>query len=166
VGPIIALSGVIPADGVFVVADMNGDGETSVINVDQLTNLDFQNGPDSIVLIDGVVVIDAVGYGVFSAGEVFAGEGAPAVDPPAGSSLARQFANQDQNDNSLDFTEIGTPTPGEVQLLLIPEPSSGLLTALGLLALGLRRRPRPIAGMFDGLLGLEAAAIAVEHDVS
>lgn len=141
VGPIISLSGVIPEDGVFVVADVNGDGVTMVINADQLANFDFQNGPDSIVLKDGGVVIDALGYGVFSAGEVFAGEGAPAADAPAGSSLARLFADLDQNDNSLDFSPLGVPTPGEVTLLPVPEPDSALLMMLGLLALSSRLRP-------------------------
>ena len=58
-------------------------------------NFDFQNGPDSILLVDGEVVLDAIGYGVFAPDEFFAGEGSPAPDAPAGSSLARVFADLD-----------------------------------------------------------------------
>jgi hypothetical protein len=48
-GPIVALSGAFPADGLFVVADDLGDGTTWVSDADLLANFDFQNGPDSIV---------------------------------------------------------------------------------------------------------------------
>ncbi len=146
VGPIISISGIIPTDGVFVVADLDGEGLTWVANADQLANFDFQNGPDSIVLMSGGVVIDAVGYGVFSVGEIFAGEGTPAADAPAGSSLARQFADLDQDDNSLDFVVLGTPTPGTVALLPVPEPGSGLLTIVGLIGMGVRRRRSCVRG--------------------
>lgn len=146
VGPTISLSGIFPTDGVFVVADLDGEGLTWVANADQLANFDFQNGPDSIVLLSGGVVIDAVGYGVFSVGEVFAGEGTPAADAPAGSSLARQFADLDQDDNSLDFVVLGTPTPGTVELMPVPEPGSGLLTMLGLIGIGVRRRRSSVRG--------------------
>jgi hypothetical protein len=44
--------------------------------------------------------LDAIGYGVFGVGEIFAGEGTAAVDAPAGSSLARLFANLDTDDNA------------------------------------------------------------------
>ncbi len=49
IGPTIVLSGAIPADGFFVVADDQGDGTTLVAQVDLLANFDFQNGPDSSV---------------------------------------------------------------------------------------------------------------------
>ncbi|MFT5442593.1 MAG: hypothetical protein ACI8W3_001637 [Myxococcota bacterium] len=141
IGPIIALSGVIPSDGVWVVADRDSSGVTLVANADQLANFDFQNGPDSIVLKNGATVLDALGYGVFGAGETFAGEGVAAMDAPAGSSLARLFANVDQDDNSLDFVVLGSPTPGVVPLLSVPEPGTAVLTSMGLLGMaGLARR--------------------------
>ncbi len=57
-------------------------------------------------------VLDALGYGVFAAGEVIAGEGAPAVDPAAGQSVARRFANVDTNDNAADFLARQRRRPG------------------------------------------------------
>jgi hypothetical protein len=131
----LALAGVIQPDGLFVLADDAGGGVSSVEGADQLLDFDFQNGPDSILLRDGDTVLDALGYGVFAAGEVFAGEGSPAADPPAGSSLARHFADLDSDDNAVDFTVLENPTPGSAPFLGIPEPSSCLLLTLGLLGL-------------------------------
>lgn len=135
VGPVLVLSGAIPADGFFVVADDRGDGGTDVANADLVLNFDFQNGPDSIVLRDDSAVIDALAYGVFGAGEVFAGEGSAAPDPPAGSSLARAFANVDSDDNAADFVVLETPTPGNGPLAPIPEPTTAALLAAGLFGL-------------------------------
>ena len=67
-------------------------------------------------------VLDALGYGVFAVGEVFAGEGAPAVDPAAGASLARRFADVDTGDNAADFIALAAPTPGSAPLSAVPEP--------------------------------------------
>jgi hypothetical protein len=131
----LALSGVIPADGFYVLADDAGGGVSSVPGADQILDFDFQNGPDSVLLRDGDVVLDALGYGVFEGGDVFAGEGNPAPDPPAGSSLARRFADIDSDDNAADFVALDVPTPGSAPLSGIPEPSSGLLLTLGLLGL-------------------------------
>ncbi|MBW2271989.1 MAG: hypothetical protein JRG96_01860 [Deltaproteobacteria bacterium] len=143
VGPVIELAGTIPADGIFVVADMDGDGLSLVAEADQLANFDFQNGPDSVVLYDGDAVLDAVGYGDFDPEEIFAGEGMPAPDPPAGSSLARVFADVDSDDNSLDFEALDVPTPGSAELQSVPEPGSALLGSAGLLGLAfLGRRGR------------------------
>jgi hypothetical protein len=40
----IALSGLIPADGLFVLADTFSGGGTAVANADLLASFDFQNG--------------------------------------------------------------------------------------------------------------------------
>jgi hypothetical protein len=142
-GPILALFGVFPADGLFVVADTDSAGGTLVSNADMLINFDFQNGPDSIRLMDGSLQLDAVGYGVFSPSEFFAGEGTPAPDAVAGSSLARVFADFDSDDNEYDFEVLSTPTPGIAAVLAVPEPGSGVMSALGILILGkIYRRPR------------------------
>ena len=140
----IALACVIPADGLFVVADGLADGTTSVASADQVANFDFQNGPDSVVLKAGEALVDAVGYGVFAAGDVFAGEGNAAPDPAAGSAIARLFANLDTGDNASDFAA-GAPTPGTAALTGVPEPSAAglLVSGLGVLAWqgrALRRR--------------------------
>jgi hypothetical protein len=126
----LALAGVIGPGGLFVVADRTSAGTTLVAGADLLLDFDFQNGPDSVVLRSASGVLDALGYGAFGPGEINAGEGAPAVDPPAGESLARRFADVDTGDNAADFVA-GAPTPGSASFAL-PEP-----TAAGLLALGL-----------------------------
>ena len=137
----LALSGVIDADGLFVLADRLSDGTTLVASADLVLNFDFQNGPDSVRLLapDGSVV-DALGYGVFDPGEVFAGEGSPAPDASAGSSLARLFADQDTDDNAIDFA-IAAPTPGSAPRS-VPEPAS-----IALLTVGLAPFPGPGAGL-------------------
>ncbi len=143
VGPVVELSGVIGASGLFVVADRTSAGTTSVVGADLLANFDFQNGPDSVVLRDDLGVLDALGYGVFDPDEVFAGEGNPAEDPSAGFSLARRFADVDTDDNAMDFIALEVPTPGSADLLAVPEPGTGLLDGVGLLGLGVAPRRRP-----------------------
>ena len=138
----IALSGTIPADGFFVLADVDGSGATLVPDPDAVANVDFQNGPDSVVLRDSFGIVDAVGYGVFDAGDVCAGEGTPAPDGPAGSSLARVFANLDSDDNGLDFILLDAPTPGTAPLL-VPEPGTGALVVSALLTVVATGRRSP-----------------------
>ena len=136
----IALSGVIPADGVFVIGDDSGDGTTLVANADLVMNVDFQNGPDSVVLRDSHGVLDALGYGDFTGG-VFAGEGNAAEDVPSGFSLARVNQLLDSNDNLVDFISLASPTPGSVPVSAVPVPPAVMLFLSGMAGLiGVARR--------------------------
>jgi len=140
-GPRLELSGAIPGDGFFVVASGSG-GESEVPNADLVLAFDFQNGPDSIRLLDvSGQVVDALGYGVFGAGDVFAGEGGPAPDVAAGQSLARLFADVDTDDNAADFASMASPSPGSGAAQL-PEPVPVALLLCGGAALVARRRRR------------------------
>ena len=142
IGPVVSLSGVIPEDGLFVVADKKSDGSSFVMEADLLINFDFQNGPDSIVLADGEIILDAIAYGIFLPGDFQAGEGASAPDAPAGSSLARVFADLDSDDNSMDFEVLSLPTPGNADFTSVPEPGTALLSALGLISMSVFGRCR------------------------
>jgi len=137
----VSLSGTIPGDGIFVVADGGASGPTAVAGADLVANFDFQNGPDSVVLRDALgTVVDALGYGTFEAGTFFAGEGTAAPDGAAGESLARVFANIDTGDNAADFALLEAPTPGQAPVSPVPEPGGAVLVATGLAGLALRRR--------------------------
>jgi len=136
----LELAGRFGADGLFVLADADSSGVTAVAGADQRLSFDFQNGPDSIILRDGQgVILDAVGYGTFGPGEFFAGEGSPAPDPAAGSSLARVDPFVDRGDNALDFEVLASPTPGTAPGV-VPEPALGVLLAWASAGLVIRRR--------------------------
>ncbi len=62
----VALAGIIPSTGVFLIGDDSGDGSTFISNADLVREIDFQNGPDSVVLRNGDTVLDALGYGDFT----------------------------------------------------------------------------------------------------
>jgi hypothetical protein len=131
----------IAPDGLFVVADAFADGTSAIAEADLRVNFDIQNGPDSVVLQGPAGPLDALGFGAFGDGEVFAGEGMAAPDVPAGASLARRFANVDTDDNAADWIELAAPTPGSAPLAPVPEPGSAGLAGAGLAALaGLERR--------------------------
>ena len=133
----LTLSGTIGASGLFVVADsLTGTSSSSVANADLILDFDFQNGPDSVLLRNASGILDAVGYGVFAASDIFAGEGSPTVDPAAGSAIARRFADIDTNDNAADWLG-AAPTPG-VAPRSVPEANA--LALLGAAAAFLLRR--------------------------
>lgn len=122
VGPLLRLSGSVPLDGFFVIAGGGASG-TSVLHADLVLQFDLQNGPDSLQLSDPAgTILDALGYGTFGPGDVFAGEGDPAPDVDAGSSLARLFADVDTDWNAHDFRSLDVPTPGSGPTQ-VPEPA-------------------------------------------
>ena len=138
----IMLTGVIPADGIFVIGDDDGSGNSQVLNTDMVADVDFQNGPDSIVLRDSNGILDALGYGDFSS-SVFAGEGSAAVDANIGWSLARIDPVNDTDNNFLDFLAIDIPTPGLVPASTVPVPPAAVLFLSGIAGLaGVSRRKR------------------------
>ena len=142
----VALAGAIPADGIFVIADDRGDGTSLVANVDLVAEVDFQNGPDSIVLRNVTGVLDALGYGDFTTG-VFAGEGQSAAAVPAGHSLARFDVRLDGNDNRADFLSLASPSPGALEVTTVPLPPALFLFLSGVAGLvGVSRRSRKSAG--------------------
>ncbi len=130
----LALSGLIPADGVFVIGDDAGGGATFVAGADLVGDVDYQNGPDSVVLRDAFGILDAVGYGSFTASDSFTGEGGAAPDPASGGSIARFNPMLDTDDNSADFIALTQPTPGSVPVVSgVPVPAAIWLFGSGLL---------------------------------
>ncbi len=99
----------IPQDGFFVIGQ-----SPSVSNVDLVSQLvDYENGPDNLILRIDTVRVDAVGYGDFTLPDtVFCGEGEPSASPLPGTSLSRFPDGRDTNQNSLDFHRTAWITPG------------------------------------------------------
>lgn len=110
----------IPADGYFVVAQ-----DDTVPNCDLIdSNADYQNGPDSLQLRMGAVVVDAIGYGDFSGGEVFAGEGDPAPEFFTGEhSHSRIPDGHDTDNNAVDFVS-GELSAGSMNIPETGDPTA------------------------------------------
>lgn len=121
---------VIPGDGFFVVGEDAGVDSVDLIN----SSVDWQNGPDNVVLMNGADTVDALGYGNFSSA-VFVGEGNPAVDVFGGVSLSRYPDGYDTNDNASDF-HATYPTPGTFNHAPEPIIGGGSSLSFGNVALG------------------------------
>jgi formylglycine-generating enzyme required for sulfatase activity len=107
----VALAGLVGADGLWVIVK-DGASAAWKAEADVVTaKLEFENGPDSVQLRFGELVVDAVGYGDFSGGKVFAGEGTPAPDVPGEHALGRDPLGSDTDDNATDWHDVA-PTPG------------------------------------------------------
>ncbi|MBD3184835.1 hypothetical protein GF312_21310 [Candidatus Poribacteria bacterium] len=96
----------IPHDGYFVVAQDNSVENADVVN----PKVNFQNGPDNILLYMGNEIADAVGYGDFVDNN-FAGEGEPTLDI-SGYSIGRRPDGLDTDNNQMDFVVFSVITPG------------------------------------------------------
>lgn len=106
--------------GIFVIADLNTNSTTAskVLGSNFLDQFDPQNGPDAVQLFDrDGKLLDSVTYGPGAVENSSDGhpltEGDPAKDVAGGHSLSR-VAGVDTNDNAKDFTDLSTPTPGEL----------------------------------------------------
>lgn len=134
---------IIPIDGLLLISTASANVSLSSIS-DFTANVDWQNGPDSLWLVDPIGdIVDTIQYGL--TGFDPAGEGTPTTDVSAGQSLSRQFAGLDTNNNLADFVA-GSPTPGSViappkKVTSVSTPSMSLLFIFGLSSLiGLSRR--------------------------
>lgn len=109
------LWGTISATGYFVIAHTDSEVDAPV---DQFSgSADLQNGPDSIHLTAGELILDAVAYGVFDGDNIASGEGnpAPGVTMDSGLAIARIPDGHDTGDNAADF-QVTQPTPGAANL--------------------------------------------------
>ncbi len=137
----VDLTGAIfPSDGLLVIAQSTASSSLAAER-DVIGNVDWQNGPDAIQLLDPLsVVIDALQYG--DAGTNNAGFGLPALDVTAGSSLSRDFLGTNTGDNFVDFS-VTAPSPGVGPTTQpptsVPEPSTIVLLGIGLCAAAVRR---------------------------
>ena len=130
---------VIPADGLLVLATASAAGTLLAVR-DFVANVDWQNGPDSVLLYDAFGgLADALQYG--NAGTHNNREaGTPASDPGAGLALTRDALSTNTGDNATDFFA-ATPTPGlRAAPVPVSEPNVFALILVAAWAT-LRRRP-------------------------
>lgn len=165
----IVLSGTIPGDGIYLIVHPDADPGLAALADLFDDNVDYQNGPDSIQLVIDSVVVDAVGYGEFPSPLVFAGEGLPAVDPPAGMSLARSMDLVDTDNNKSDFVALSNPTPGSVSCVPVCTPNAaecvgGLIRFCDLSATGcpVWSEPQACSNGFTCVLGACVASCVDE----
>jgi hypothetical protein len=107
----LSLSGSFDDGGLFVIVHPSASSALRALADMESSFVDLQDGPDSLQLRWGEVVVDALGYGTFQ-NAAFAGEGAPAQAAPPGHSLARDGSYTDTDDNATDFDFTASPSPG------------------------------------------------------
>lgn len=122
----IGLGTRMPADGYFVIADLDGTPATSILNVDlAVAQMDCSNNDGSVVqlLSAAGTVRDVVMYGPSQDADNLAEDGtamregaASANTAAAGSSIGRNAISGDANDNLADFASDASPTPGAPNL--------------------------------------------------
>lgn len=108
----LTLTGTLDTSGRYLIAHPGGSPALTAL-ADQLdAKVDIQNGPDSLQLRYGDIVLDALAYGTFGANDSARGEGTPHPGAPIDLSLARDHDDTDTQDNARDFLA-GTATPGQ-----------------------------------------------------
>jgi hypothetical protein len=120
----------VPMTGLWLLADEAGTtGATSVpgfsAELGQIVrDLDPQNGPDAIEIIDGTIRIDVVGYGTEVDNSAPPAAGTPTIDlnpDDIPCSLSRHpGAQHPSTNNAADFALDPTPTPGSDNDALAP----------------------------------------------
>lgn len=106
----IALRGAISETGFFVLAHPDANDALRSVSQQLALGANLENGPDSVLLTWGALVLDAIAYGTFDVDEIARGEGDPAGQS-AGRSLSRDADHRDTDDNAADFTR-RPPSPG------------------------------------------------------
>lgn len=125
--PGIDFSGARLQDVMRATGEVGSEGYVLICNIDSTPavlnrcsvayeGVDFQDGPDSIVLEYQGRVIDSIAYGSFGASDTKVGEGTPAsfTSTDAGKSMNRTpdaTRPLDTNNNSADF-HLASPSPG------------------------------------------------------
>ncbi|MDY6787072.1 MAG: T9SS type A sorting domain-containing protein [candidate division WOR-3 bacterium] len=127
---------IIPSDGYFVIGQTANVPEYDMID----PNVNYQNGPDNIVLMNMATgdTLDAVGYGLFDT-EVFAGEIMPTYDVYSVSlgrfrfwdSSSSVYLPNNSDINYYDFTGFYNPTPGAANPDPIPLTINDIQNAAG-----------------------------------
>jgi len=111
-----------PPDGFFVIAQ-----DSTVPNFDMVTTgANMQNGPDNVELRYFGIPVDALGYGDLD-GWYFTGEWLPACDVASGHGLGRYPDGHDTDDNSNDFHDYVSLTPGTPNPFFAVEETAGAL---------------------------------------
>jgi hypothetical protein len=128
----------MPGNGLYLVADQSSAGQTSVINADQIVDLQLQNGPDAIQLLrvsasSGVTYFDSFGYGALTPNLTDTARMQPAYEGTPVADLAprirpvnwaRSQNQQDTQNNATDFHHDPSPTPGTPNIASVLELNS------------------------------------------
>lgn len=112
--PAVSLNGMsIGKSGYFVFHDKDTSGIPNNTSHYEFADLNVHNGPNSVVLMKGSDVVDAVGYGNFGGNIKYNhGEGQPAIGTNHSDvSLSRMPDGEDTDNNDADF-EATKMTPG------------------------------------------------------
>lgn len=150
---------VMPADGVLVVATASAAEPLAAVR-DIIGEVDWQNGPDAVQLVDPAgVVVDALQYG--DAGAFNAGEGLPAPAVSAGQSLSRDELGTDTDDNLADFSVLDPSTPGVGPIVVDPTIT---VTLPDTIAAGGDTLVVPVRLSDTSGLGLLAAELSLTYD--